>query len=240
MLRTLFDEYDRRARIYPALLAALPISLTAVVIGVTSAEWWSGVAGVVVASGFWGLVAQIGRHPGKKRQPALWRAWGGQPTTILLRYRGDTNQVRVGRLHDRLGRITGLKLPSIHEEEKDPAAADAVYGAAVDELREATRDQTQFPLVFKENCNYGFRRNALGLKSWAIVACAIAAVSTGLIVWTDRSDFFNVNDGLGITLIILDLVAAAAWWKLVNSDWVKQTGFAYAERLLEATAVLSD
>lgn len=233
------DEYERRARIYPALLAALPISATALILGITGTEWWSGVAGLVVASGFWGLIRQIGRHPGKKMEPGLWKAWGGPPTTILLRHRGDTNPVRVSQLHDRLETITGLRMPTEAQETEDPAGADDIYGAAVDQLREITRDQTRFALIFKENCNYGFRRNVLGLKPWAIAACVVAGIIAGLVAWTGQPEFLDVNGGLAVTLGVLDLVGGLAWWKLVAADWVKQPAFAYAERLLEATADLS-
>ncbi len=234
------DEYERKARIYPALLATLPISVTAVAFGVTSADWWTAVAGLVVASGFWVLIAQIGRHPGKRLQPKLWESWGGAPTTILLRHRGGNNAVRVARLHARLATITGMQFPSQEQEAADPVGADAIYEAAVDELREATRDEKQFSLVFKENCNYGFRRNTLGLRPWAIASCLIAALSPALIVIMDKPEFLNADVGLAVTLIGLDLIAAAAWWRLVNADWVKQTAFAYAERLLESTALLSE
>lgn len=228
------DEYERRARVYPALLAALPISLTAVAFGITSAKWWTPVAGLLVASGFWVLIAQIGRHPGKRLEPELWESWGGAPTTILLRHRGGNNPVRVARLHTRLATITGLSFPTPEEEARDPEGADATYAAAVDELREATRDTKQFPLIFKENCNYGFRRNMLGLKPWAIATCLAAALGTTAVALTGVTRFLDVDAGLGMTLTGLDLVVAGAWWKLVNADWVKQTAFAFAERLLEA------
>lgn len=231
-MRRVGDEYTRRARFYPALLAALPISTAAVVLGITRAEWWSSIAGLVVASGFWGLVSQIGRHSGKKREPELWRSWGGAPTTILLRYQGNSNPVRVEELHKRLFQMTGMTFPTPEEEAQDPQHADKIYETATDQLRRATRNREQFPLVFEENCHYGYRRNVLGLRSWAIGICLVTAVVLAALVVID-STFVRSERGVLAALAVLDFVAAAGWSRLVNADWVKQPAFAYAQRLLE-------
>lgn len=231
------DEYNRRARLYPASLAALPISTAAVVLGITRAEWWSSIAGLVVASGFWGLVSQIGRHSGKKREPELWRSWGGAPTTILLRHQGNSNPVRVEELHKRLSQMTGMTFPTPEEEARDPQQADNIYETATDQLRRATRNREQFPLVFEENCHYGYRRNVLGLRSWAIGICLVTAVVLAALVVIDTS-FVRSERGVLAALAALDVVAAAGWLRLVNADWVKQPAFAYAQRLLEETWAL--
>jgi hypothetical protein len=231
------DEYNRRARLRPALLAALPISTAAVVLGITKAEWWSSVAGLVVASGFWGLVSQIGRHLGKKREAELWNSWGGAPTTILLRHRDNPNPVRVVELHKRLSAITGMTFPTPEQEAEDPQTADNIYETATDQLRRATRAKEQFPLVFEENCNYGFRRNVLGLRSWAIGICLAAAIALGALFIPDN-DVVKSARGVLVALAVLDLVGAVAWWRLINADWVKQPAFAYAQRLLEETWAL--
>lgn len=191
-----------------------------------------------MASGFWAIIEQIGRHPGKKGEPGLFAAWGGTPTTILLRHRGNPNPVLLHQLHERLARLSGLKFPTATEETADPQGADHVYEAATDYLRNNTRNKEQFPLVFAENCNYGFRRNAWGLCPWAIGICVLAALATGALAIVEPS-FVKVERGLLLTLIALDVAAAAAWWKLVNRDWVRQPAFAYAHRLLEAAESLS-
>lgn len=225
------DEYDRRARIYPALLAALPVSLMGVIFGLTDAEWWKGAAGLCTASGFWVLAAQIGRHPGKALEAPLWQTWGGAPTTSMLRHREAQNRLRVKRLHERVTAATGLPLPSAGEEKADPDSADAVYEVAVAELIEQTRGD---PLLLKENINYGFRRNMLGLRPWAIGVCVVAAGITALVTFADQPSFLDVEHSLGVTLIGLDMLAVGAWCKLVTPDWVKQPALAYAAKLFEA------
>ncbi len=231
------DEYNRRARLYPALLAALPISTAAVILGITRAEWWSSLAGLVVASGFWGLISQIGRHSGKKREPELWKSWGGAPTTILLRHADNSNPVRVEELHKRLSVLTGMEFPTAEEEAQDPHRADNIYETATDQLRRATRNREHFPLVFEENCHYGYRRNVLGLRSWAIGICLVTAFALGSLVIVD-SELVRPERGIVAALAALYVVAAAAWWRLVTPEWVKQPAFAYAQRLLEETWAL--
>lgn len=230
------DEYDRRARVYPALLAVLPLSLMGLIFGLTDAEWWKGVAGVATASGFWVFAAQIGRHPGKKLEPSLWQTWGGAPTTSMLRHREAQNPVRLKRLHERVMTATGLPLPTAEEEKANPHAGDAVYEAAVAELIEQTRGD---PLLLKENINYGFRRNMLGLRPWAIAVCALAVGVTALVAFAGQPSFLAVEHSLGVTLMGIDVLTAAAWWKLVTPDWVRQPALAYAARLFEAARSVS-
>lgn len=95
-------------------------------------------------------------------------------------------------------------------------------------------------LLFTENINYGYRRNVYGLKRSGIAACLMAAFLSVTVLVTDQPSFLDVEDSLGVTLILLDLLGAAAWWRLVTPDWVKQPAFAYAERLMEATTGLAE
>lgn len=235
---TIGDEYDRRARIYPALLAVAPLSITGVVLGITSPEWWSAVASVAVASGFWFLAAQVGRSPGKRLEPGLWATWGGPPTTILLRHRDNPNRVHLERVHVRVASVAGFPMPTASDEEASPETADETYEAATRELIAKTRDPARFALLFKENINYGFRRNMLGLRPWGIAACIVAAGFTGLTAIAGAGPL-EVEPGTAVTLIGLDGLSAVAWWRFVNAEWVKQPAFAYAERLLETTVQLS-
>lgn len=130
-----------------------------------------------------------------------------------------------------------MTFPTPEEEAQDPQRADNIYETATDQLRRATRDKEQFPLVFEENCHYGYRRNVLGLRSWAIGICLVTTLALGTLLIMDSS-LVRSERGVLAALAALNLVAAAAWWRLVNADWVKQPAFAYAQRLLEETWAL--
>lgn len=192
------DEYERRARVYPALLAAAPLSITGVVLGITSPEWWSAVASVAVASGFWFLAAQVGRSPGKRLERGLWSSWGGPPTTILLRHRDNPNRVHLVKVHERIAAIAGVPMPTANEEAGDPIEADQKYDAATRALIAKTRDSSRFALLFKENINYGFRRNMLGLRPWGIAASAAAAGLT-ILAATIGTGPLEVEPGIAVT-----------------------------------------
>ena len=57
------------------------------------------------------------------------------------------------------------------------------YGSAVDELRRLTRDTERFPLVYKGNTEYGFRRNLLGLKKIGLGVAIAALIISGWTLW---------------------------------------------------------
>src|SRR5215218_2470048 len=129
----MLDAYARKARLYPALLAALPALLLVGAGATTPTRSGSllamtvGVLGVVVC----GLV----RDAGRRLQPAMWTRWGGSPTVARLRHRPQDGGA-VKRLHTRVEAVTGLALPTADEQSTDPAAADARLDEAVGILRE--------------------------------------------------------------------------------------------------------
>lgn len=112
------------------------------------------------------------RRVGTRRRPSLtirlFASWGGAPTTALLRFGGGGEEETVARRHELVTRATGVELPTTAEQDADPRRADAAYDAAVTVLRELTRDEKQFPLVVRENTEYGFRRNV-------VRACSVGA-----------------------------------------------------------------
>src|SRR5690606_25170158 len=113
---------------------------------------------------------------------ALFKKWGGTPTTQLQRHRDRTvDPVTKVIRHNLLASALNIAFPTPQDEEERPAQADDIYAAGTNLLRELTRDRIRFPLVFAENTTYGFRRNALGLKPIGI-ATSLAATLFVLIV----------------------------------------------------------
>ena len=141
-------------------------------------------------------------------------------------------------------------LPTEEEETEDPTGADQQYDAAVNFLREATRDRSKFPLVFAENVNYGFRRNLWGLKPFGLSIALLAAIgswgffvsSAGLPPGESWLDGVTRNaDGATITRLVssmLNTLAIAVWVLVIRPEWVRTVGEAYAERLLNAVNTL--
>jgi hypothetical protein len=118
----------------------------------------------------------------EKRLLAEWNGW---PTTIWLRHRDDNlPQLVRARYHAFFARNVPLYVtPTKQQEAADPKAADAIYASAVKWLQERCRGKA-FPLVEKENAEYGFRRNLRGLKPIGLTACCAALLISALaILW---------------------------------------------------------
>ena len=121
-------------------------------------------------------------------------------------------------------------MPSEEDEKNDPQKADEIYESCIMYLRNATRDKKKFSLVFEENINYGFRRNMYGLRKFGIITSSINICGIFLIYYFIE----NIQDLVWIiSNLILSTILLIIWTLIINSDWVKVTADAYAERLLE-------
>ncbi len=224
------DAYTRRARLYPAALAAAaPIVLFA---GSLFALERSGVIVGFLLAAVSVVIAGLVRGRGRAIERQLWASWGGPPTTRLLRWAGPTDHNAQSRRHTLLEAILGEELPSAVEEKTDPNAADRRYATATVALRDLTRDQDRFPLVAEENREYGFRRNSLGLRPLALIVSALTAlISAILAIAAERPACWL---SMGISLLALGF-----WVAVVRPHWVRAAAELYAQRLLEAAESLS-
>ncbi len=232
------DVYSLKARWSPVFLVALPILLLCFAL-IPSLSTWNKLWPLLAGGSVIVLVDQLGRDAGKRMQPALWAAWGGAPTTAALRYRDTPNPVLLARRREKLQALMGHALPTEDEERADPAAADHAYEAAAAILISRTRPHRKdFPLIFVENCNYGFRRNMLGLRPWGMwlafvsVLVALAGLATNLVGIT------NFSEGFLSAVLAVSVMAFVIWWRVVTRDWVKLVAESYAERLFEAAESL--
>lgn len=225
------DLYSLRARLQPCLLVLLPAAL-AVLAWIPIDELKFGVIWSILGiAGFTFLLAQVGRDRGKQIEPALWVSWGGKPTTQLLRHANTRNRATLERYHAALARVLGRQLPTEEAERNAPVEADELYDAAVTVLRNNTRDAKRYPLVFRENVNYGFRRNLYAMRCVGLFIAALAVIASG------SSAVILTNAG-GIspfawTCTAINALLLALWIFRFNSTWVRLPAFAYAERLLE-------
>ncbi|MCR9095669.1 MAG: hypothetical protein NXI30_15720 [bacterium] len=234
------DRYTRRARLAPALLVPLPVAFAFVAV---LPDTWA------AAGTFWGLLlyaggsyflTQIGRASGKSKQEFLFDAWGGAPTTRDLRHRNASNPTLLLRRHMQLVRLLpDLSFPSAAEEEANPEAADHTYETATTFLRTSTGDHEKFPLVFEENCSYGFRRNLWGLKPWGLSCCLLALAVIGLRYGLFSDSVNELMSILAAPALLLSIGFLLVWVGVITPDWVKSSADAYSERLLESIERLS-
>lgn len=229
----LFDHYSFQARLRPALLTLLPAALAVFAWTGPGEKWVSALWTLIGTVGGTFFLAVFARNQGKQLEQHLWQSWGGAPTTQLLRHTGPANPIMRERWHKSLTKLLGKSFPASEQEAADPVSADNIYAAAVRLHIGKTRDTKKYPLVYKENVNYGFCRNLYAMRVLGITVSILGIVaSCAAGIWFICGDKSQIAPwacaGLNAFMLIL-------WVVVVKSSWVKVPAFAYAERLLEST-----
>jgi len=228
------DEYDREARLVPALLAILPLALTAIGLGVQDNAILVSVIAALLAVGVPMVVAKQVADRGRTIEAALFARWGAPPTTLMLvpPAEGPMGEILRQR-RARLEQASGISLPT------NPALTDSAletYQAAVRWLIENTRDRTRFPVVWAELKTYGFERNALGMRSTALcssclgVAVMVAAAIAGAL---------GADLSVGVNVVLAGACALVGlwWWRVPSESRVRAAADRYAARVLDTSAV---
>lgn len=243
-LKTFSDPYDKRARVFPGLLVALPILVPILWIFGPENPYLTALLALGASCGVLYWLANIARNRGKAIEERLVTKWGGMPTTLLLRHRDSfLDSISTTRYHGQIKDKLGIALPDAASELADAAKADDLYRGATKLLIEKSRGKGH-ALLLKENIAYGFQRNMLGMKPFGILTC-ICGIASGLILakvvqfkpWhIEWEKLVEPNASGGMTLIV-SLVLLVAWLTLTEAT-VRRVGNVYAERLFESLARL--
>ncbi|RNL53891.1 hypothetical protein [Arthrobacter oryzae] len=231
-LQDVLTGYSLRARLYPALLVALPV------VALILITW-----DPQNLEAFWPLFASLGvpfltssvvRSRGKKLERSLLVRWERFPTTRLLRADDSGNPTIRERRREQLTALTGQPLPSEDEELKDSPSADQRYEAAVRTLIARTHGgQQDHYLLGEENASYGFRRNLLALKPVALIVLVVCLGVDGMLVP-------NANGSLRpLAALGLHLVLAGVWLLVIRPPWVLEAAEDYAKSLYDGLERLS-
>lgn len=234
MLPSIYDEYSLSARVRPALLALLSPTIF---LYIGFPQLYSLLAGAISIFVVFGLVtalAHFSRTQGKTAEKKLIGAWGGKPSTILLRHSDDhIDPTTKCRYHDFLSNsIEGWCAPTEESEMTDPQTADQMYDSAVRWLLEYTRDRKKFSLLFKENCSYGFRRNCYGIKRFSVLLALVPAIVIIVGPHIQDTAIASASDILKMVSIGFSVLLFVWWAFVVRSGWVRDAANSYAERLL--------
>jgi hypothetical protein len=216
-------RYARQARLLPALIVIFPIALLLAVWFPALWTVWDALISLGSSFGIILLLAQIARDRGKQREPELYQMWGGKPSVSLLRSsdsRIDEYTKDRYRAYIR-AQLPNTPLPDAAEEARDPTAADRVYESVTTWLLTQTRDTKRFPLLFRENISFGFRRNLWGLKPiGATVALLCASVSTAVsLIFYHASGQGPEPQIVAATGVVWLL--ALVWIAVINPSWVR-------------------
>lgn len=238
----LLDPYDVKARLFPGLLVLLPaIAFLALLYGPTNPALATLVSVLATCGGPYFLASFV-RTWGQRAQEYLYKKWGAQPTTVLLRHHDKRLATQTKLRYQML--VTsklGVTMPSPDEEAAAPANADNAYAAAADALRPLTVDKKKYPFVFKELVAYGFNRNAYGTR-WVGAGVAMLVMAATLAhadalrtadPQLQTQDLWSLNFPHVLTLIISG-VLMLLWLFHFTPKTVEHAGFSYAFRLWES------
>lgn len=238
-LDKILDPYDLTARLLPGLLVLLPAILCIAVLYGAKNPTIVALSSVLIACGGPYLLSSFVRTWGQRAQDRLFRRWGGQPSTILLRHgHGQLPSQTKERYRDLASSRLGITLPSAEDEARDPAKADQAYVAAADALRPLTNDRRSFPFIYKELAAYGFNRNAYGSRwvGFAVAAATVVAILMHADVLHIQQPYWTATrlETSHIVVLVVALGFCGLWCIHFTAQTVKQAGFGYAKRLWEA------
>lgn len=234
MMKSLRDKYYLIAQLYPGTLSILPILLSCYVLIPTKLNELRWIISIFLAAGGVYATGQFARSRGRSLERALFLSWGGMPSVAWLRHCDNNIDIDTKfRYHEFLANnISGWLAPTRELEETDRNAADSLYESACRWLREYTRDKSKFSLIYIENISYGFRRNCLGIKYYAMF---IIFISMKFILLYYYYHFTNIIDHYTILIaIFINLMFLVFWCFVVNINWVKESADSYARALLAA------
>jgi len=233
-LNLITDGYERKARLYPALLLIAPIVITIVGVASTKLSTLESFATVLAGCGGAFLLTQLARDAGKKREKQFFEAWGGFPSVAIFRHR-DTriDAITKARYHKQLSTLVkGTKAPSPEDEVAEPAMADQVYNAWSSYLRIHTRDTKKYSLLFQENISYGYRRNVCGLRPLGIVVSSLSLAGGAIWLYHLHSTTGTIAaESVGALICVFAILLL--WAFRFTPDWARIPADAYAERLAE-------
>ncbi len=226
------DRYTIVARVLPASIVAFPSALIAYTWAPFELNFTKGATAATIFVPLAYALSYIVRDAGKRLEERLILAWGGWPSTAVLRHRDSTyDETTKSRFHKRLIEVEAVEsMPTKEEEAADPVGADIAFTAAATWLRGKTRDVKKFPLIFEENINYGFVRNLLGSRPYALTAAILCVGSDALLTWLGRS---HGNVAILATIYGLSLTFG------LSKSGLRRQSFAYARRLVEAIDALN-
>ena len=198
-----FDRYVLIARVFVALIVIAPlVPLLAAAISWQRLSWTRVLGSAVAVVIVFYVMGDLARQRGRAIEPDLIRQMGGLPSTIMMRHSDPTfDPGTKEQLHEFLASKLKTKAPTAVDEANNPAAADQFYVSGANWLRENTRDQKKFNILFNENVSYGFQRNLLGLRTLAFVFDALVVMIC--VTWLLFRRPLNIKDRMTMTFVIL-------------------------------------
>jgi len=179
---TLFDIYEVRARIAPALIVALPW-----IFGILALAQALGTMSLMTSGAALGFLALLYvfsfmvRGLGRRIEERLWQSWGGPPSATILSAGDSTFSAETKvRIRVALKEALGIK-----------GAGDPNWNRDVTQVQEAFRLVRQYirqrdprGLWLTHNAEYGFLRNLLG-SWWLLLINSLLVAGIGAMLYRE-------------------------------------------------------
>lgn len=193
-LLRLTNEYERRARLLPALASFLPLMPLSLGLGSSLGQWVQIVLGTTSLFAVGGVaLANLASAFGNRLQKKLWPEWPRDcPTNVkLLPWNRDISSQQRAQWYRQIKQATGIDL-ELAAETRDHEEIRASVNDAVVRLRNSFRRGKQRSRHEQESIRYGYARNLAGMwpvwLSFSFLSCfgnwAIYLVEGGPILWS--------------------------------------------------------
>jgi hypothetical protein len=237
-VKIITNSYDRKARLYPALILIFPAIIPIYYVSIAHFEKMQIIINLIIACGFPFLLTQFTRDNGKKIENTLFNKWGGMPSMVFFRHRDSKiDPLTKNKYHKKLANLVqNTKLFTLDEEIANKDEADNTYIAWSNYIRTHTRDTNKFKLLYYENINYGFRRNLVGSRKFGLIISIISIVTLYL------QKFYTLNlsniEYITILYMVIECTILLLWLFYFTDNWVRIPAEAYALRLAESIDLL--
>lgn len=242
MIPGLPDTYTLRARIIPALIAAIPVFVLATLVVPWNRFTLSQALSSLSVAILLFALSDFARRHGKRIEPKLYAKLGGKPTVTMLRHRDATiDGITKSKIVSFVGARIGEEPPSAEEEIANPAKADAFYERCGTWLRENTRDQKRFAILFNDNVTYGYRRNLLGLRAISLVLnVAVLVVAAGVVSLRWEQTLADDTNSKMMSVAVIACIHSVYLIIGVTESSVAEASRTYARQLLLSYVALGE
>lgn len=231
----LFDKYEVRARLAPALLLVLPVVFPVRLLLPAGAIGW--LETVLICVPVLCALTFLVRMLGRRAEPSLWESWGGPPSTRFCRWRDDgIGKQKKAQLHACVAESLHIDLYSHQKERSRPEEADQVIADAFGRVKELLRKKDPNGLWSTHNAEYGFARNFLASAALGAILSVALAVLCGALWLRDKEPLTLTAFGIEVVLA-LGFVACRLW---VMPGAAKFCADRYAQSAWEVFLVLAD
>lgn len=225
----LFDYYELRARIIPAILIFSPLLLCSVSMAYSisdSVAWATGGGLVTLAVAY--VLSFVVRSLGRKVETVLWEKWNGPPSTRFMRWQDSFFSPEVKRLyHDAIRAEFGIQLKDETEEHEDPPEADRLIMDAFRQVRSFVRIEDGKGVWNAHNAEYGFLRNIFGSRFLWLTLALLGTILCGYLFYITGIGVTVVSVIINGFLALLALLCCSLHTQMI--EFIKQVADRYAE-----------